>query len=366
MAELSALNAIVKSAIPILWLGIERLDTTSSDLNQGWYLTSPTDPPVPTTFLPWSTISPPNSASRAAWLVPVLPGSIQATYASFTNPVLCQYDNKTATTTTTPTISSTTTTKPITTTTTTTSTTTGAAKNKKERQRSGQAKPTNTNNGDTIQLCQRSPDKSHRRLEVAGVVVQHGQDGAFTVASIQDGLPIRQRVDRRLHEGRVGRNGAQHNTRPSARKLAMNRTEMRRQHAARTVGGTGITSCPPDFGAERHRRRRHRPEISPQPATALLRPPEEQSRRSDNKTTTAEKYTIPEHRRRASKQDRAPVEHRRRAIETALQPNIVGEQSRPRSSLTVSASLQWPGVPPKGHTLGAHPPALRNSSELPN
>uniref|UniRef100_A0A914UUJ4 Uncharacterized protein n=1 Tax=Plectus sambesii TaxID=2011161 RepID=A0A914UUJ4_9BILA len=56
---------------------------------------------------------------------------------------------------------------------------------------------------------------------------------------------------------------------------------MRRQHAARTVGGTGIISCPPDFGAERHRRRRHRPAISPQPGTTLLRPPEEQSHRSD-------------------------------------------------------------------------------------
>uniref|UniRef100_A0A914XQB0 Uncharacterized protein n=1 Tax=Plectus sambesii TaxID=2011161 RepID=A0A914XQB0_9BILA len=125
-------------------------------------------------------------------------------------------------------------------------------------------------------------------LETAGVV------GAATVASILGDQPIRQRVGRRLHEGRAGRNGAQHNTRPSATELAMKRAGMRRQHAARKVGGARVTSCPPDFGAERHRRRRHRPEVSPQPATALLRPPEEQSRRSDNKTTTAEKYTIRE------------------------------------------------------------------------
>uniref|UniRef100_A0A914VJ02 C-type lectin domain-containing protein n=1 Tax=Plectus sambesii TaxID=2011161 RepID=A0A914VJ02_9BILA len=125
MAELSALNAIVQST-PLYgaWLGIERLDTTSSDLNQGWYLTTPTDPPVPTTFLPWSTINPPNSASRVAWVFSVFPGTIQATNNFINYPVLCRYDNKTATTTTTPTISSTTTTKPITTTTTTTSTTT--------------------------------------------------------------------------------------------------------------------------------------------------------------------------------------------------------------------------------------------------
>uniref|UniRef100_A0A914WP41 Uncharacterized protein n=1 Tax=Plectus sambesii TaxID=2011161 RepID=A0A914WP41_9BILA len=129
----------------------------------------------------------------------------------------------------------------------------------------------------------------------------------------------------------------------------MKRTGMRKQHAARTVGGTGIISCPPDFGTERRRLRRHRLEISPPPATALLHPHEEQSPRSDNEKTTkaAEKDTIRE----------------RRLVTTA--PDNTGEHARPRSSQTVSASLQWPGAPPKGHTLGAYPPALRNSSELP-
>uniref|UniRef100_A0A914UNS8 Uncharacterized protein n=1 Tax=Plectus sambesii TaxID=2011161 RepID=A0A914UNS8_9BILA len=333
----------------------------------------------------------------------------------------------------------------------------------------GQAKPTNTNNGNTIQSLLAVAGQVSPPLETAGVV------GAATDASILGEQPIRQRVGRRLHEGRVGRNGARHNIPPSATELAMKSWDV---HAARTVGGTGVTSCPPDFGTERHRRSRHRPEISPQPATTLLRPPEEQSRRSDtnnnggkrhntrkatshysselhqttpsmqpankamrkgrdgktcadskrspcaeiNKShtkaskncnrqskhilnatrtyplyshnnkraqatystaavhSTSERFSYQlrdrapaghrrraskqdrapaEHRRRTSKRDRAPVEHHRRAIETALQSNIIDEQSRPRSSLTVSASLQWPGAPSKDHTLGAHPPALR-------
>uniref|UniRef100_A0A914VT82 Uncharacterized protein n=1 Tax=Plectus sambesii TaxID=2011161 RepID=A0A914VT82_9BILA len=64
--------------------------------------------------------------------------------------------------------------------------------------------------------------------------------------------------------------------------------------------------------------------------------------------------------------DRAPAEHLRRACETALQPDSVGEPVGLRSSQTMPASMQWPGAPPKGHALGAHPPALRNSSELPS
>uniref|UniRef100_A0A914UK24 Uncharacterized protein n=1 Tax=Plectus sambesii TaxID=2011161 RepID=A0A914UK24_9BILA len=110
-------------------------------------------------------------------------------------------------------------------------------------------------------LSQGSPDESHRSLNAAGVGVQHGQDGTSTVASILGNPPIRRFVGRR----------------PSAIKLATNWAGMRGQHAARTVGGTGITSRPPDFGTGRRRLRRHRPEISPLPAAALLRPLEEQS-----------------------------------------------------------------------------------------
>uniref|UniRef100_A0A914XHY6 Uncharacterized protein n=1 Tax=Plectus sambesii TaxID=2011161 RepID=A0A914XHY6_9BILA len=155
--------------------------------------------------------------------------------------------------------------------------------NDKTAVHSDQAKLTYTINGDMIQPSLTVAGQESPPLETAGVV------GEATVASILGDQPIRQRVGRRLHEGRVGRNGARHNTRPSARKLAMNKAEKRRQHAARKVGGAGVTSCPPDFGAERHRRRRHRPEISPQPATALLRPLEGQSRRSNNKNNNGGK-----------------------------------------------------------------------------
>uniref|UniRef100_A0A914WDQ0 C-type lectin domain-containing protein n=1 Tax=Plectus sambesii TaxID=2011161 RepID=A0A914WDQ0_9BILA len=106
-------------------IGIEQTDLSSSDAYNGWYLTTPTDQPVPTTYLPWAT-SNPVADEHTIGMKAGYPKSFETLLPPTKAPFICQYASVTTTTTTmtTPTTTKTTTTTSTITPTTTKSTTT--------------------------------------------------------------------------------------------------------------------------------------------------------------------------------------------------------------------------------------------------
>uniref|UniRef100_A0A914VK93 C-type lectin domain-containing protein n=1 Tax=Plectus sambesii TaxID=2011161 RepID=A0A914VK93_9BILA len=109
----------LRAAANVLYarLGIEQTNTSSTDPYNGWYLTTPTDQPVLTTFLPWATSYPAAGGPTIAMTVG-FPNSLITIANTTAYTFICQYDSMTTTT-------STTTTSTTSTTTTTTTTTTG-------------------------------------------------------------------------------------------------------------------------------------------------------------------------------------------------------------------------------------------------
>uniref|UniRef100_A0A914XJN6 C-type lectin domain-containing protein n=1 Tax=Plectus sambesii TaxID=2011161 RepID=A0A914XJN6_9BILA len=78
------------------WVGIERVDLSSTNASIGWYTTTPTDLPMLATYLPWAA-SNPMAGNNTVVVKAGYPKSF-ATFSSNTlNPFLCQYDNTTAT-----------------------------------------------------------------------------------------------------------------------------------------------------------------------------------------------------------------------------------------------------------------------------
>uniref|UniRef100_A0A914XCZ9 Apple domain-containing protein n=1 Tax=Plectus sambesii TaxID=2011161 RepID=A0A914XCZ9_9BILA len=112
MGELWVADAIRSSKMETyLRLGIEQTDLSSTDPYNGWYLTTPTNLPELTTFLPW-TPSNPTTNKRTISVTNSYPKSFAVVDSATEQAYLCQYDGPgpTTTTTTTTTTAATTTT----------------------------------------------------------------------------------------------------------------------------------------------------------------------------------------------------------------------------------------------------------------
>uniref|UniRef100_A0A914WDU3 C-type lectin domain-containing protein n=1 Tax=Plectus sambesii TaxID=2011161 RepID=A0A914WDU3_9BILA len=115
MEELWIAEALRSAAnVLIVRLGIAQTNTSSTDPYTGWYLTTPTNPPELTTFLPWAT-SYPTASMRTIGVTSGYPKSFASLSLNTAYPFICQYESLT----------------PITTTTTTTTTTAGEASSTK-------------------------------------------------------------------------------------------------------------------------------------------------------------------------------------------------------------------------------------------
>uniref|UniRef100_A0A914WMK4 C-type lectin domain-containing protein n=1 Tax=Plectus sambesii TaxID=2011161 RepID=A0A914WMK4_9BILA len=147
-----------------LRIGIEQTDLSSTDGYNGWYLTTPTDQPVPTTYLPWA-INNPIAGEPTIGIKAGYPKSFETLLPPTKTPFICQYASVTTTTTTmtTPTTTETTTTTTTTTTPTTTATTTTTPT---VTSTAAGANCTVTSAWTTWSACSQSCDKGIRSREI--------------------------------------------------------------------------------------------------------------------------------------------------------------------------------------------------------
>uniref|UniRef100_A0A914XPN4 C-type lectin domain-containing protein n=1 Tax=Plectus sambesii TaxID=2011161 RepID=A0A914XPN4_9BILA len=72
-------------------IGIEQTNLSSTDPNNGWYLTTPTNRSLLTTYLPWATA--PAASMRTIAVTTGYPKSFTAVASTTAYPFICQYDN---------------------------------------------------------------------------------------------------------------------------------------------------------------------------------------------------------------------------------------------------------------------------------
>uniref|UniRef100_A0A914X342 Apple domain-containing protein n=1 Tax=Plectus sambesii TaxID=2011161 RepID=A0A914X342_9BILA len=80
-----------------LRIGIEQTNLSSTDPTSGWFLTTPTNESVPTTFLPWATS--PTAGSRTIAVTTGYPKPFATVDSNTVYPFICQYGNTTTITT---------------------------------------------------------------------------------------------------------------------------------------------------------------------------------------------------------------------------------------------------------------------------
>uniref|UniRef100_A0A914UP99 C-type lectin domain-containing protein n=1 Tax=Plectus sambesii TaxID=2011161 RepID=A0A914UP99_9BILA len=113
MGELWVADALLNAArVTYARLGIEQTNLSSTDPNNNWYMTTPTDLSVLTIYLPWAAS--PTTNMRTIAVTIGYPKTFNAVDSNTVYPFICQYGNATTTTTTTTTMptTKTTTTRP--------------------------------------------------------------------------------------------------------------------------------------------------------------------------------------------------------------------------------------------------------------
>uniref|UniRef100_A0A914X379 C-type lectin domain-containing protein n=1 Tax=Plectus sambesii TaxID=2011161 RepID=A0A914X379_9BILA len=107
MGELWVAEALRAAAdVPYARIGIEKTNTSITDVYTGWYLTTPIDQPVLATFLPWATDGN-DPGQYSMGIKGDYPKSFEMLVNTGTRPFICQYASVTTATTTTTTTTTT-------------------------------------------------------------------------------------------------------------------------------------------------------------------------------------------------------------------------------------------------------------------